>query len=423
MYINRAIETTILRYATQWPCITLYGARQVGKSTVLAHLFRDKFTSITMDDVELRSKARSKPKSFLQSYDLPLCIDEIQKAPELFEEIKIIIDEHKQKWLFEGKPNELLFLLTGSNQTDLRKKIGDSLAGRTAILNVASLAYSEIAGYPLKNPFDPDIEVLKRKEASKLSHHRTRKEIFEDIFKGGMPEYVAFGKDRNAFFSSYINTYFEKDIAGFIQQDHIPTFYRFMQYLSLRTGCPVDYGDIATGIGVNAKTVQSWVNLLVTSRIVFLLQPYAKNLSSRVSKTPNLYFLDTGLAAYLGRWPSAEILEEGPLNGKFYETYVISEIAKSFYAAGYDPDAISEKQFYFYRDRDKKAIDFLIETIEGIYPIEIKKGVNPSNSDKNFDVLNKYGKKVFPGLVIDSKSKIFKLNDKAYEVPIELIGL
>lgn len=423
MYINRAIEDTILDYSKEWACITIYGARQVGKSTVIAHLFKDKFTRISMDDLELRSRAKTNPRNFLESYPLPLCIDEIQKAPELLEEIKKIIDLHKEKWLFEGKPTELLFILTGSNQTDLRKHIGDSLAGRTAILNMPSLTHAEIAKYKNWNAFDPDIEALKQKESLKLTKYRTRKEIFEDIFKGGMPEYIAENKDRNSFFSSYLQTYLEKDVAGLIDPNNIPTFLRFMQYVALRTGCTIDYSDIASNIGMSVNTIKSWINILVTTRIVFLLEPYAKNLSNRIIKTPTLHFLDTGLCAYLGRWPNAESLENGPLCGRFYETYVITEILKSFYNKGYDPELFGEKQIYFYRDRDKKEVDFIIETQDGIYPIEIKKGVKPSDPDKNFDVLNKYGKTVFSGIVIDSREKILKINDKAYEMPIELIGL
>ena len=423
MYINRAIEQTIIEYSKQWPCITIYGARQVGKSTIIAHLFSNNMTRITMDDLDLRSRAKSSPKNFLESYSLPLCIDEIQKAPELLEEIKIIIDNHKERWLFEDKPNELLFVLTGSNQIDLRRMVGDSLAGRTVILNLSSLTYAEIANYTTCNEFDPDIEVLKRKEREGLSKYRSRKRIFEDIYRGGMPEYIASNIERNSFFSSYIQTYIEKDVAELINANNLPTFLRFMQYIALRTGCTLDYIDIAKNIGVDSKTIKNWINILITSRIVFLLEPYAKNLSNRIIKTPTLHFFDTGLCAYLGRWPSAESIENGPLNGRFYETYVISEILKSFYNKGYNPELMNEKQMYFYRDRDNKEIDLIIETIDGIYPIEIKKGVNPCSPDKNFKVLNKFNKKVFPGIVIDSKDKIFKINENAYEIPIELIGL
>lgn len=422
MYINRTIEKTILKLSKEWACITIYGARQVGKSTLVSYLFHD-MTKISMDDLNLRSRAKNNPRDFLESYSLPICIDEIQKAPELLDEIKIIIDEKKEKWLFENRPNELLFILTGSNQIDLRKKVGDSLAGRTAILNMASLSYAEIANYSSRNEFDPEIMVLKEKENLNKSKYRSRKEIFEDIYRGGMPEYIVSNKDRNSFFSSYIQTYLEKDITGQVGVDNIPTFLRFMQYIALRTGCPVDYADIAKNIGVSANTIKSWINILITTKIIFLLEPYAKNLSNRVIKTSQLYFLDTGLCSYLGRWPSAESLENGPLNGKFFETYVITEILKSFYGEGKDPELIGEKQIYYYRDRDKKEVDFIIETIDGIYPIEIKKGVKPSSPDKNFDVLRKYGKKVFTGIVIDSKEKIFKINNNAYEVPIGLIGL
>lgn len=422
MYINRAIEKTILNYAKQFPCITIYGARQVGKTTVISHVFSNKFTRITMDDIDMRSRATTNPRAFLESFPLPLYIDEIQKAPELLEEIKIIIDKYKERWLFENKPTELLFILAGSNQTNLRKYVGDSLAGRTAILNMSSLSYAEIADYKSTSIFNPDIEVLKQKELSKETKYRTRKEIFEDIFRGGMPEYIASNIDRQSFFSSYLQTYLQKDVAGLINADNVPTFLRFMQYIALRTACPVDYSDVANKIGISADTIKSWINILVSTKIIFLLEPYAKNISNRIIKTPTLHFLDTGLCAYLGRWPSAEVLEDGPLSGQYYETYVVSEVLKSFYNAGFNPELFGEKQIYFYRDRDNKEIDLIIETSEGIYPIEIKKGLNPSNPSKNFDVLNKFKKKVFPAIIIDSKDRIYKVNDKAYEVPIELIG-
>lgn len=423
MYIHRAIEKTILDYSKQWACITIYGARQVGKSTVISYLFEDKFAHVTMDDPELRSKAKQNPKDFLESYPLPLCIDEIQKATELLDQIKIIIDEHKKKWLFENKPTELLFVLTGSNQTDLRKRVGESLAGRTAVLNMSSLTNAEIASYPRLEAFRPDVDALKEAEARNEAKYRSRKAIFEDIFRGGMPEYVASGTERNAFFSSYLQTYLEKDVAGLINASNVPTFLRFMQYIALRTGCPLDYSDVANSIGVAVNTVRSWANILVTTKIIFLLEPYAKNRSNRVVKTPVLHFMDTGLCAYLGRWPSAESLENGPMNGRFYETYVVTEILKSFYSDGYDPELFGEIQMYFYRDRDKKEVDLILENMDGIYPIEIKKGLHPTDPDKNVKVLRKFGKKVFPLLVIDSREKIFRINDSAYEIPIGLIGL
>ena len=422
MYIKRAIEKTIIEQSKQWACITIYGARQVGKSTVISHLFGDKFTKISMDDLDLRARAKNNPKSFLESYPLPLLIDEIQKAPELLEEIKIIIDTHKEKWLFDNKPSELLFILTGSNQTDLKKTVGDSLAGRTSILNMPSLSYAEIAGYSSFSAFDPSISTLINKETKKETIYRTRKEIFECIYRGGMPEYIASNIDRNSFFSSYIQTYLEKDVSGLIKQENIPTFLRFMQYTALRTGCMVDYTDIANNVGVDYKTVQKWINILITSKIIILLEPYMKNLSNRIVKSPKLYFLDTGLCSYLGRWPNAESLENGPLNGNFYETYVVTEILKSFYNDGFDPDLAFAKQLFYYRDRDNKEVDLIIETIDGLFPIEVKKGIKPTGSDKNFNALEKYQKKIYPGLVIDSRDKIFKINDKAYEIPIEMIG-
>ena len=421
MYVTRALEKTFLLYAEQFACITLYGARQVGKSTLVEKLFPRHFTRISMDDPLLRARAKNDPTNFIGSFSLPLCIDEIQKASELLEPIKAIIDTRKKEWTLEGKPRKLLFILTGSNQSDLRAAVNESLSGRTAILNLPSFSHAEIARYDRFEPFDPDIHVLKER-AIELQTKRSRKEIFEDIFRGGMPEYIVEGTDRNAFFSSYIQTYFEKDVSGFVKTENLPTFLRFMQYLALRTACPVNYSDLSLAIGIEVPTVRHWLNILITSKIVILLEPYAKNLSNRIVKTPKLHFLDTGLCAFLGRWPNAETLENGPLSGNYYETYVVSEILKSFLNAGFDPDLASDKQLYYYRDRDQKEIDLIIENALGIYPIEIKKGIRPSNPNKNFNVLSKFGKRVFPGFIIDSGDRIYKINDNAYEVPMELIG-
>lgn len=362
------------------------------------------------------------PRGFLESYGLPLAIDEIQKAAELLEAIKEIIDKKKEEWLFTGTPPQLLFVLTGSNQIDLRKKVGDSLAGRTAIVHMTSLSFAEIAGYPQFGEFEPKIRYLQGKMANPGIVHRTRKRIFEDIYRGGMPEYIASEKNRNAFFTSYVETYLGKDVAGLVTQDKIPSFFSFMQLLALRTACPLNCSDLANKLGVSVPTVKNWIDILVTTKIIVLLEPYAKNLSNRIVKTPKVYFLDTGLCSFLGRWPNAESLENGPLSGEYYETYVISEILKSFYNQGYNPDLISEKQVYYYRDRDQREIDFIIETFDGLYPIEIKKGINPSDPDKSFNVLEKFNKHVHEGLIIDSKDRIVRINGKAYEIPIGLIG-
>ena len=193
----------------------------------------------------------------------------------------------------------------------------------------------------------------------------------------------------------------------------------FLEYIALRTACQIDYNDISRNIGIDARTIKQWISILETSGIIILLEPYMKNYSDRIIKTPKLYFMDTGLCAFLCKWPTSEMLENGVMNGAFYETYVISEIIKSYYNQGINP----KQYIYYYRDRNQKEIDLIIDSVEGIYPIEIKKGINPVNSNKNFKVLEKFNKKILTGLIIDSCEKILAINESVYYCPISLIGL
>ena len=234
-----------------------------------------------------------------------------------------------------------------------------------------------------------------------------------------MPEYIVNNKDRDLFFSSYIKTYIEKDVRRLLSADNETTFLNFLSYIALRTACQVNYSDISNAIGVDVRTVKKWISILCTSGIIILLDPYMKNVSDRIVKTSKLYFMDTGLCAYLCKWPNSEMLENGVMNGAFYETYVVSEIIKSYYNSNQQMNL----NLYYYRDRDQKEVDLIIESIEGIYTLEIKKGINPVNSKKNFDFLKKYGKNILTGLVIDSCEKIFPINEKVYYCPISLIGL
>lgn len=417
MYIKRDIEEKIIEASQQFASITVYGSRQVGKSTLIEKIFPE-IEYVTLDDIEVRSYAISNPKEFLKYYGKPLIIDEIQKAPKLLEYIKIEIDEMKKNCLMNNEKIKLLYILSGSNQFELQEAITESLAGRTCVFNLASLSYNEIKQRTSHSSFNPDIAVLREEEKDLNNKYRSRKEIFEDIMIGGMPDYVVNKVNRDMFFKSYITTYIEKDVRKVISADKETIFVNFMKYVALRTGCQLDCVEISRSIGIDARTVKSWISILETSGIIKLLQPYTKNVSDRVVKTPKLYFMDTGLCAYLCGMPSAEILEKSAFAGAFYETYVVSEIIKSYYNNYKDTSNL-----YYYRDRDQYEVDLIIEDYDSIYPIEIKKGINPVSSNKNFKVLEKYNKTINTGLVIDSSNKVFPINDKVYYCPIDIIGL
>lgn len=417
MYIKRNIENKLIEASKQFASITIYGSRQVGKSTLIQHLFPT-IPYVTLDDIEIRDYAIRDPKGFIKYYSSPLVIDEIQKAPQLLEYIKIEIDNMKKKFLSNNEPPKFLYILSGSNQFELQEAITESLAGRTCVFNLSSLSYNEIKGRKTSSYFNPSIDNLRDKEQLLNGNYRSRKEIFEDIFVGGMPEYISLQLNRDMFFKSYITTYIEKDVKRIISAVKETTFMNFMKYVALRTACQIDYTEISRSIGIDARTVKGWISILETSGIIKVIQPYASNISDRIIKTPKLYFMDTGLCAYLCGIPSADILEKSAFAGAFYETYVISEIIKSFYNAYKKVDDI-----YYYRDKDQHEVDLIIDSYDSIYPIEIKKGINPVSHTKKFTILKKYKKRINTGLVIDSSNKVFPINDEVYYCPIDIIGL
>lgn len=417
MYIRRDIEKTIMEVAESFQVITLYGSRQVGKTTTVEYLFHDTFRFVTLDSVDDYDLANENPRGFLEVYGWPLIIDEVQKAPGLLNEIKRIVDKQRRDWMRDGKERELMYILTGSNQFDLQEKISESLAGRTAILELSSLTQIEkinIEG----NVFKVNIDELLQKE-KKYNIYKTKNEIFDYIFEGGYPDIITKETPRDLYFKSYIATYIEKDIRKLISVDYETQFRRFMELIALRTAQELNYESITSDLGINVATCKRWLSILETSGIIVLLQPYMANISKRIIKSPKLYFMDTGLCSYLCKWPNAEILRDCAMSGAFFETYVVSEIIKSYYNAGINP----KDYLYYYRDIDKKEVDILIVENECIYPVEIKKNSSPNKPTKNFKVLSKYNKPIMPGLVIDTTDKIRPINDSAYSFPVSLIGL
>lgn len=416
----RTIEKKINEIKNEYAIITIYGARQVGKTTTARRVFGKEMDVVSLDDLENRSLANKNPKLFLEAHPWPIIIDEIQKAAPLLDAIKVVVDNEKSRALQRDGETPLMYVLTGSNQFELQSMVAESLAGRTAILNMSSLANNELEEIE-GNIFNPDLNYLNSKyvEVKDKNLYRTRKALFEKIFKGGMPEYVAKNLNRDTFFSSYIATYIEKDVKKIINADKEADFLRFLDYMALRTAQQINYEDISRNIGIDVRTVKKWISVLVTSGIAILLEPYARNMSDRITKASKFYFMDTGLCAYLCKWPNAEMLEKGVMSGAFYETYAVSEIVKSYINAGVD----YRRYFYYYRDKDKKEVDLIIDYVDHICPIEIKKGINPVGSGFNFNFLKKYGKPISTGIVIDSREDLFPINEDNWYCPIYMIGI
>lgn len=413
MYIKRSIEQTITKLSEQFPVIVITGARQVGKSTMLRMIKDEGMNYVSLDDMDVRNLALSDPKYFLEQYSYPLLIDEIQYAPDLLPYIKMIVDEERLKSLKNNEPTRALFWLTGSQQFNVMKNISESLAGRVGVLSLYSLSLSEIT-HNASSVFSPNIDELKKKDVTTMLD---TKQIFERIYSGGMPSVVTENVDRNDYFSSYVTTYIERDVRQLLNVGRTIEFYNFLQYIAVRTAQEVNYNSIAGDIGIDSKTAKNWISILEASGIIYLLQPYYSNLSNRIIKSPKLYFMDTGLCSYLAKYPNAETLEVGALGGAIFETFVVSEIIKNLTSHGIDP----RMRLYYYRDKEQKEIDLVYVEGDTLYPVEIKKGVSPSNPDKNFDVLQKYSKDVATGIVLCMSKSLQPINKNCWLVPVEYI--
>ena len=412
MYIKRSIEQTITKLSEEFPVIVITGARQVGKSTMLRMIKDEGMNYVSLDDMDVRSLALSDPKYFLEQYSYPLLIDEIQYAPDLLPYIKMIVDEERLKSLKNNEPTRALFWLTGSQQFNVMKNISESLAGRVGVLSLYSLSLSEIT-HNASSVFSPNIDELKKKDVTTMLD---TKQIFERIYSG-MPSVVTENVDRNDYFSSYVTTYIERDVRQLLNVGRTIEFYNFLQYIAVRTAQEVNYNSIAGDIGIDSKTAKNWISILEASGIIYLLQPYYSNLSNRIIKSPKLYFMDTGLCSYLAKYPNAETLEVGALGGAIFETFVVSEIIKNLTSHGIDP----RMRLYYYRDKEQKEIDLVYVEGDTLYPVEIKKGVSPSNPDKNFDVLQKYSKDVATGIVLCMSKSLQPINKNCWLVPVEYI--
>ena len=371
MYHKRHIEEAVLRRAKAKGAVVVTGARQVGKTTLIENVKPD-IPKITLDDLPTRHRALESPSTFFNITPPPIFVDEVQYAPVIFHYIKILLDESKNK----GD-----FFLTGSQSFELMKSVTESLAGRAGILELLGLSLREIKGETWTKPFLPTLEYLKERNAAKKQFSIPN--TWEVIHRGSLPELV-FNADLDwaDFYADYIKTYIERDVRKLTQVADEDSFYKFMTVCAAMSGKLLNMASLANDIGISIPTVKRWLSILKTSGIIYLLKPYSNNAVSRAVKTPKIHFLDIGLASYLTRWMTAENLSIGASNGSFFESYVVSEILKSYTNAGREVD------LYFLRNGNKKEIDLLIHENNTLYPIEIKIKSEPNERDiKSFDVL------------------------------------
>ncbi|MEL7624062.1 MAG: ATP-binding protein [Clostridiales bacterium] len=420
MYYERTIEPTIKNISQTFPVLIVTGPRQVGKTTLLSRLAEKDRKIVSLDNPTIRAFAKQDPEMFLQRYQPPVLIDEVQYAPELFDYIKVYVDRQK-------KPGD--FWLTGSQTFRMMKKVTESLAGRAGIVRMLGLSNSEISGHHFP-PFQVDIPALLKR----MSYVKplTLSDVYSRIFKGSMPRLYENEKvNREQYYESYLETYISRDIKDLSQIADETAFLNFISVIAARTATNVNYETIAGEVGISAPTAKQWLSTLVSSGLVALIQPYSNNALKRVIKAPRMYFLDTGLCAHLTRWSSAETLERGAMDGQFFETWVVSEIYKSYINAGKQPP------LYFYRDSNKKEIDLLIYQDGVLTPVEIKKGSAPKDAVKNFSVLAPVEKapseddifagtahlktKIGTGAVVCMPTDMIPIDEKNWYIPAWLI--
>lgn len=409
MYIHRIMESKLNNLSEHFPVVIVCSARQVGKTTLLNRLKElsaneknKQIQYVTLDYPRIRNLAREDPELFLQQYRAPLIIDEIQYAPELLSYIKIYVDRSGQNGMY---------YLTGSQMFHMMHNVSESLAGRVGILSMYSLSRAEIEQRP-STSFRPDRVPMTESDD-------TITDLFEKIYRGGMPRMIT-DKDLLAedYFGAYMQTYLERDIRDLVHIKEEGRFLKFLSCTAARTSQEVNLADLAKDVEIDRKTADSWLSILVSSGLVYLLPPYSGNTIKRIVKRPKLYFMDTGLACYLSMWNNPRALELSAMAGAMFENYVISEIIKGYANQGID----ARSRLCYYRDNNGMEIDLIILENGRLYPVEIKKSADPGKGAlKNFSVLANLPETIGEGAVICMTPLVIPLDEKNKLVPVKCI--
>ena len=406
-YIERTLERKFLKMSSFFKAVLITGARQVGKTTILKHLAEgQKRTYVSMDNTMARTLAKSDPVLFFQTYKPPIIIDEIQKAPELFEQIKIMCDESEERGLF---------WLTGSQQYNMMKNVRETLAGRIGILELYSLSKNEVDGIRFPNEMDFSLACLQQRQACTGKNDVV--DVFDHIWRGGMPDAIyADAEQRQEYYNSYIETYLMRDVS---EEGGITDSVRFRKFLNACAALvaeQVNYKTLAEAAEISQPTAKEWLRLLQGLGIIYLLQPFANNELKRLSKTPKLYFCDTGLCAYLSMWLTRDTLMNGAASGHYFENYVIIELVKNFSYSSV------KANLTYYRDSNAKEIDVMVEENGLIHPLEIKKSANPDRREiKKYETIDKTNLERGRAGIISMSEEVIPIDGKNCFIPCNLI--
>jgi len=406
--LPRSLSSALATISASFPVLLVTGPRQVGKTTLLQMCaLGSPRPYVTLDDLEARALAQSDPALFLQAWPAPVTIDEIQYAPGLLSAIKLAVDR---------QPLNGQYWLTGSQKFHLMRGITESLAGRVAIVDLQGLSQAEMTQRAASSrPFVPTAQWLEA--ARSASCPVDVNTLYARIWLGGFPRLHALGPQgaqvRDVFYRSYVQTYIQRDVQDVLRVTDSLAFHRFLGAVAAHTGQVLNHSFLARSADIDSKTAKAWLSVLETSGLVYLLQPYHSNLSKRLVKAPKLYFLDTGLAAYLTRWPTAESLAAGAMSGAMLETWAVSEVLKSYWHHGLEPPV------FHYRDTDQQEVDLIIESADLLHPVEIKKTASPSHAaKKHFPVLQKLGQPIGPGAVLCLVDKDVPLSREVTAIPL-----
>lgn len=407
MYRKRLAETTVNTLSKMFGAILVNGPRQVGKTTMLKKITKD-IRYATLDDVIVRASAEEQSGTFFKDNPPPVFVDEIQKAPVLFEQIKMYIDRDNKK----GQ-----FYMCGSQQFKMMKGVSESLSGRIGLMTLLGYSLREIKDVDFNTPFIPTDEYFAERKKSLADVDYD--EAWNILHRGSMPELCENPDfDWQMFYGAYLRTYIERDVRDLTDIGDIVKFTKFMVAVAAMSGNLLNIASLSRDIGISQPTAERWLSVLVASNIVYLLQPYSNNVAKRAIKTPKVYFLDTGLAAYLTKWTTPEVLKNGAMAGAFFESFIVSEVIKSYYNRG-----VLEPPIYFYRDKEMNEIDLIIENAGVLHPLEIKKHADPTKKDiEAFSVLDKiHGIVRGNGGVICLYDKLISLTDKDRIIPVKYL--
>ncbi len=406
-YIRRSLERKFIRMSSFFKAVLVTGARQVGKTTMLRHLAEgENRTYVTLDNLMARNLAKSDPVLFFQTYKPPIIIDEVQYAPELFGQIKIICDESEDTGLF---------WLTGSQHFSMMKNVRETLAGRIGILELYSLSKNEKEGIEFESDLDFSLPSLLERQAKAGENNVVS--VFEHIWRGGMPQVIsADTEQRQEYYNAYIDTYLMRDVAELGGITDSLRFRRFLTACAALISAQLNYKTLAEAAEISQPTAKEWIRLLEGLGVIYLLRPYANNELKRLTKTPKLYFCDTGLCAQLSMWPTPETLMNGAASGHYFENFVILEMVKSYAYAR------ERANMSYFRDSNAKEVDVFVEEGGLIHPLEIKKSANPDQREvKKFSLLDKTTIKRGWGGIICMCEEVIPIDSQNCFIPCNLL--